>query len=241
VKHERLSIILPTYNEVGNIAPLVRAIQAAIPQGMDYEVLIMDDCSPDGTYEAVRREFAHDVRVKPVLRMHDRGFAKSIREGIERATGERVIIMDSDFTHDPREIPRLLHVGEMYDMVSGSRFCAGGRMIDATHYVISMLYNWMLRLVLRTQVQDNLGGYYTARRFSLLALPLDEIFYGYGEYYFRLLHFAQSARMSIIEIPAEYVPRTTGKSKSNWLRMLATYTMAAVQLKWRTRRMKGKV
>jgi dolichol-phosphate mannosyltransferase len=240
VKRERVSIVLPTYNEVDNIVPLVRAIQAAVPQAVDYEILIMDDCSPDGTYEAVRREFVHDIRVKPLLRRHDRGFAKSIREGIERATGERVIIMDSDFTHDPREIPRLLHVGEVYDIVSGSRFCAGGRMIDTTHYVISMLYNWMLRLVLRTQVQDNLGGYYTARRLSLLALPLEEIFYGYGDYYFRLLHFAQRAGMSIIEIPAEYVPRATGKSKSNWLRMLATYTMAAVQLKWRIRRMKAK-
>jgi dolichol-phosphate mannosyltransferase len=238
VKSQRVSVILPTYNEVGNIVDLVRAIQAAMPEGIDYEILVMDDCSPDGTYEAVRSAFVDDMRVRPVLRTQDRGFAKSIREGIERATGERVVIMDSDFTHDPREISRLLHVGEVYDIVSGSRFCAGGRMIDTTHYVISMLYNWALRSLLRTQVQDNLGGYYTAWRASLLKLPLDEIFYGYGDYYFRLLHFAQRARMSIVEIPAEYLPRNSGESKSNWLRMLAAYTAAAVRLKLGSRQVK---
>ncbi len=239
MKSDRVSIILPTYNEVDNVVALVRAIQAAVPEGVEHEILVMDDCSPDGTYDAVRRAFADDIRVKPVLRTQNRGFAKSIREGIERATGQRVIIMDSDFTHDPREIPRLLHVGEVYDIVSGSRFCAGGRMIDTTHYIISMIYNWVLRLVLRSQIQDNLGGYYTAWRVSLLKLPLDEIFYGYGEYYFRLLHFAQRARMSIVEIPAEYLPRSSGKSKSNWLRMLATYTAAAVRLKLRSLQIKS--
>ena len=67
----------------------------------------------------------------------------------------------------------------------------------------------------------------------MLALPKAEIFHGYGEYYFRLLHFAQRARWSIVEIPSSYLPRGTGKSKSNWLRMIRTYTMAAIRLRIR--------
>jgi dolichol-phosphate mannosyltransferase len=233
VTKNRVSVVLPTFNEAGNIAGLIRAVAAAIPPGWDYEILVVDDNSPDGTYQTVRKVFAEDSRVVPILRTQDRGFAKSIRTGLERASGERLVVMDSDFTHDPTEIPRLLHVGEIYDIVSGSRFCAGGRMGDTWHYVASMLYNWMIRIVLRTQVQDNLGGFFTARRDALLKLPLDEIFFGYGDYYFRLLHFAQRARMSIVEIPASYVPRTTGKSKSNWFRMILVYTSAAVRLKLR--------
>ena len=148
-----------------------------------------------------------------------------------RAEAAQIIVMDSDLTHDPAEIPRLLHVGQIYDIVSGSRFCAGGRMVDTTHYVISMLFNWSLRLLLRTQVQDNLGGYFTARREMILQLPPNEIFYGYGEYYFRLLYFAQKAGHSIVEIPSAYLLRGTGTSKSNWLKMFWSYSLAAVRLR----------
>jgi dolichol-phosphate mannosyltransferase len=232
-----VSIILPTFNEVENIATLVRAIGAAIPSGWSYEIIVVDDNSPDGTFKAVQNAFADDIRVVPILRTANRGFANSIRAGLERATSERVVVMDSDFTHDPLEIPRLLHVGEVYDIVSGSRFCAGGRMGDIGHYISSMLYNWIIRIVLHTQVQDNLGGYFTARRADLLKLPLDKIFFGYGDYYFRLLHFAQWERMSIVEIPAAYLQRTLGKSKSNFLGMLFKYTIAVIRLRLQIRQM----
>lgn len=235
-----VSIILPTYIESGNIVSLVGAVAENIPLGWDYQILVVDDDSPDDTLGAVIRAFGNDQRVVPILRTTDRGFAKSIREGIERATGEQIIVMDSDLTHDPIEIPKLLHVGVEYDFVSGSRFCAGGCMADTNHYVLSMGYNWLLRLLIRTQVQYNLGGYYTARRDVLLGLPLDEIFFGYGDYYFRLLHFAQKAGLSIVEIPAAYLPRGEGKSKSNWARMLFTYTLGAIRLKQRIRRLESR-
>ncbi len=226
-----VSIILPTYNESGNILTLVDAIKVAVPPDWQFEILVVDDNSPDGTYELVRKRAELDPSVRAILRTTDRGFAKSIREGIERAEAARVIVMDSDLTHDPAEIPRLLHVGQIYDIVSGSRFCAGGRMVDTTHYVISMLFNWTLRLLLRTQVQDNLGGYFTARRENILRLPANEIFYGYGEYYFRLLYFAQKAGYTIVEIPSSYLLRGTGTSKSNWLKMVWSYSLAAIRLR----------
>ncbi len=235
--NQSVSIILPTYNESGNIVKLIRAVAENIPAGWDYQILVVDDNSPDDTLGAVIRNFGNDTRVVTVLRTTDRGFAKSIRVGIEVATGDQIIVMDSDLTHDPIEIPKLLHVGIAYDFVSGSRFCAGGRMVDNTHYVLSMGYNWLLRLLIRTQVQDNLGGYYTARRDILLELPLDEIFFGYGDYYFRLLHFVQKSGLSIVEVPAAYLLRSDGKSKSNWTNMLIKYTLAAIRLKRRIRQL----
>lgn len=230
-----VSVVLPTYNESRNIVKLVGAVAANIPPGWEYQILVVDDNSPDDTLGAVNREFEDDPRVVPILRTEDRGFAKSIRTGIERASGERIVVMDSDLTHDPVEIPKLLHVGDVYDFVSGSRFCAGGRMVDTTHYLLSMGYNWLLRLLIRTQVQDNLGGYFTTRREMLLGLPLDEIFFGYGDYYFRLLHFVQKSGYSIVEVPAAYLMRSEGMSKSNWGRMLVTYTLGAIRLKRRIR------
>ena len=83
----KVSIILPTYNESGNIVKLVRAIVGNIPDGWDFEIVVVDDNSPDQTYERVRTTFRDAPQVVPVLRTTDRGFAKSIRTGIERARG----------------------------------------------------------------------------------------------------------------------------------------------------------
>ena len=227
----KVSVVLPTYNEAGNIVRLVREIKRMVPPAWEPEILVVDDNSPDGTYQLAQDAFATDPTVRTVLRTTDRGFAKSIRHGIEVATGDSVIVMDTDFTHDPAEIPRLLHVLEVYDIVSGSRFCAGGNMQDAMHYLSSLLFNWWIRIILKTQIQDNLGGYFAVRRARLRELPFDNIFFGYGEYYIRLLHYAQKRGYTIVEIPATYRARTAGKSKSPFLKMLFWYSRAAIRLR----------
>ena len=227
----KVTVVLPTYNESGNIIDLVNRVIENISYNYDYEILVVDDNSPDGTYSLVCNTFNNNPKMVPILRMIDKGFAKSIREGIEKASGDQIVVMDTDFTHDPTEISRLLHVGRVYDIVSGSRFCPGGNMQDRSHYIASMLFNLFLRLVLRTQVQDNLGGFFIMSRQNLMHLPLDRIFYGYGEYFFRLIHFAQRLGMSIVEIPAIYHSRTKGTSKSNFVKMLYIYTIAMLRLK----------
>jgi len=228
----KVSVILPTYNESGNIVALVKAILKIIPSDIESEVIVVDDNSPDQTFKIAKEAFASYPLVRVLLRTQDRGFAKSIRHGIENAQGDSVLVMDTDFTHDPIEIPRLLHVGLIYDIVSGSRFCSGGNMQDRSHYIASLFYNWCLRIILRTQIQDNLGGYFTMKREKILQLPLDKIFYGYGEYFFRLIHFAQLRGFTIVELPAQYLDRSAGRSKSNFTKMLFTYSMAAFRLKF---------
>lgn len=231
----KVSVILPTYNEAGNIIGLVEEILAYFPPDVEPEILIVDDDSPDKTYNVAKGAFDGNLKVRIILRTEDRGFAKSIRTGIEQATGELVIVMDTDFTHDPVEIPRMLHIARIYDIVSGSRFCAGGNMQDRKHYLASLAYNWLLRALLRTQLQDNLGGYFVMKRNEILSLPLDLIFYGYGEYFFRLLYFAQRRGLKVIEIPAIYRVRTYGASKSNFLKMLFSYSKAAILLRQNSR------
>ena len=231
----KASVILPTYNEADNIVGLVEEILTNLPTDVEPEILIVDDDSPDKTYEVAKNAFATNRKVRVILRKEDRGFAKSIRAGIELATGEFVIVMDTDFTHDPAEIPRMLHIARACDIVSGSRFCAGGNMQDRKHYLTSLAYNWLLRLLLRTQVQDNLGGYFVMRREKILSLPLDYIFLGYGEYFFRLLYFAQRYGLTVIEIPAIYRLRGYGTSKSSFMKMLSSYSRAAILLRIRGR------
>jgi dolichol-phosphate mannosyltransferase len=227
----KVSVILPTYEEADNIVALVERILQCVPPKVELEVIIIDDNSKDGTYRIAVDHFANDSRVVPMLRTADRGLAKSIRAGIEHSTGDRIIVMDTDFTHDPVEIPRLLHVGEIYDLVSCSRFCAGGRMQDNAHYTASLLYNWMLRAILRTQVQDNLGGYFTVTNQALARLPFGRIFLGYGDYFFRLIYFAQRSGCTIVEIPGEYRARRSGQSKSSFVKMLWAYSREAIKLR----------
>lgn len=227
----KVSVILPTFNEVGNIVNLVREILKNMPEKWVPEIIVVDDNSPDGTYEKVKIAFKSDRRIVPILRVKDKGFAKSIREGIDCATGDQIMVMDTDFTHDPTEIPKMLHVSLVYDLVSGSRFCPGGNMGSKRHYIASLLFNWIIRVILRTQIQDNLGGFFTLPKSELKKLPLDKIFYGYGEYYFRLLHYAQRAKLSIVETPSYYHDRHSGSSKSNFLSMLFIYSRALIKLR----------
>ncbi len=227
-----LSIVLPTYNEAANILRLIASIAAHIPSGTTYEIIVVDDDSPDGTYDIVRRACSDNPRVVALRRTTDRGLAKSIRAGIEETRGTKILVMDTDFTHDPEEIPKLLHIAALYDVVSGSRFCPGGRMQSTDHYICSLVFNWLVRVVLRTQIQDNTGGYFIISRSKLFALPFESIFFGYGDYFFRLLHYAQRRGYSIVEIPAKYISRTEGLSKSNFMRMFFMYTAAMLRMKW---------
>lgn len=231
----RLSVILPTYNEAGNILDLIRSIRKVLPESWTHEFWVIDDNSPDGTHAAVLAAFPGDPGVHAVLKTHDRGLAAAIGTGIEKATGDYVLVMDTDFTHRPEEIPDMLHIVEVCDLVSGSRFCAGGRMTSFRHYLSSMVYNLMLRLILRTQVQDNLGGFWVARRDLVLAVDRTLVFEGYGDYFFRLLKLLQIRGCKIIETPAFYAGRHAGVSKSNFFRLLFSYTGRAFHFrkKWK--------
>jgi dolichol-phosphate mannosyltransferase len=226
----KVSVILPTYNEAKNIVALVKETKAKIPAPWKSEMIIVDDNSSDGTYAAVESAYERDFDVKTILRTKDRGLAKSILAGIEQATGDYLLVMDTDFTHRPEEIPLMLHVVEKVDLVSGSRFCPGGRMDHTGHYMASFIYNLFIRLLIRTQIQDNLGGFWVARASKIRELPLREIFSGYGDYFFRLLHFAQLAEMKIVELPAYYSERAAGKSKSNFLKLLVNYSVQVIAL-----------
>ena len=227
-----LSIILPTFNEKDNIISLVKKIQEISKEVENKEIIIVDDNSPDGTYQSCKSEFENAPDVKLILRKNNRGLANSIGEGVKNCSGENIIIMDTDLTHDPKLISKLIKLIKEYDIVSCSRFCAGGLMENKMHYYLSFVFNLFIRIILRTQIQDNLGGYFCIKKNVLDSLPYERIFYGYGEYFFRLLYFAQKKKFSLIEIPAIYNLRHKGKSKSNFFFLLFKYFFAAIKLRF---------
>lgn len=228
----KTSIILPTYKERDNIVELVQAIHRNLePDGFNYEVIIVDDNSPDGTAELVRAVFGGDSRVKLHVRIYERGLASALRYGAEHSDGEVLVFMDTDFNHDPVVIPQLVKFLEYYDVVIGSRFVMRGGMEDRVRYVSSFVYNLGLRFLFGTRVWDNLSGFFAIYRNKLLELELDQIFYGYGDYFIRLLVVGWRRGWHMLEIPVFYRLRMHGHSKTQFLSIFTQYTAAIFRLR----------
>ncbi len=241
-----VSIVLPTYNERDNICDLIDAIQRELaPTGYAFEVVVVDDNSPDGTAETVRRRYNLDgadlgrlpgkgtALVRLFVRTQDKGLAKSIRDGLLLAQGRTLVVMDTDFNHDPAMIPQMVDLLRYYDLVIGSRFVMRGGMEDRLRYHLSQLYNVFIRALLHTQIQDNLSGYFAIRREKLYSLaPLfPAIFYGYGDYFIRLLLAAWRQDWKILEVPVFYILRRHGDSKTGFWSIFQQYTAAVLRLR----------
>jgi dolichol-phosphate mannosyltransferase len=247
-----VSVVLPTFNERDNILDLIQAIAAElVPAGMRFEVLVVDDSSPDGTAALVREQYALAQEppgsgedgwrgplgatglVRLIERRRDKGLAKSIRHGLEAAAGQTLVVMDTDFNHDPAMIPQMVDMLRYYDVVIGSRFVMGGGMEDALRYRLSFAYNVMIRALFQTQIQDNLSGFFAVRSDRLYELEaiFDKIFYGYGDYFIRLLLVAWRRRWRILEVPVFYILRRHGASKTGFWRIFRDYTAAVLRLR----------
>jgi dolichol-phosphate mannosyltransferase len=227
-----LSIILPTYNEGENILPMIYTLQKVLA-GVRKEIMVIDDNSPDKTSEIVQREFVHDNEVKVVIRYANRGLANSIREGIEKSCGNIIVVMDTDFNHNPLDVPALFNIARYVDIVIGSRYVYGGSMKDRTRYYLSYLYNRFLRIMVGTKIYDNLCGFFSIRREKMFSLDFDKIFWGYGDYFLRMLLIAQKNNFKIIEFPIVYEDRQGGSSKSSqgfYIPILLKYTREMIKL-----------
>lgn len=232
MKKLAVSIVLPTYNEEGNILRLIKVITNKLnKENIKNEIIVVDDNSHDKTYELVKKELNKNKNLKVFLRKKDKGLAKSIFFGIKKSLNPIIIVMDSDFNHDPMIIPQMVSLTEYYDLVIGSRYVHGGGMDDERREKASYLYNLFLRILLKTRVHDNLSGYFAMQRKDLKKLPTKNIFQGYGDYFIRLVTIASKEKMRIIEIPTWYKIRLFGESKSNFIKMILMYTKTALELK----------
>jgi dolichol-phosphate mannosyltransferase len=140
--------------------------------------------------------------------------------------------MDTDFNHDPAMIPQMIDLLRYYDLVIGSRFVMRGGMEDARRYRLSLLYNIFIRFLLHTQIQDNLSGFFAVRRDRLFQLQpkFARIFYGYGDYFIRLLLVAWRSQWRILEVPVFYILRRHGMSKTGFWSIFSDYTTAVLKL-----------
>lgn len=227
-----ISVVLPAYNERENVPRLIAAIHDVLAS-RDHEILLVDDDSPDGTAQIVKGMKLPYVHI--VTRTGPRGFAASIFDGIIAARGEILIVMDSDFNHQPQYLPFMIDGLKYYDCVSASRFLYGGEMEGWLRFKASWVFNIFTRLLTGGQVTDSLYGFFAIRRDILARCPQDRIFWGYGDYCIRLMFFLQKMKASILQFPAVNGRRLGGQANSRLLRVLIQYTREVLRLVWSER------
>jgi len=162
-----LSVILPTYNESKNVPILIERLTKVL-NGIDYEILVVDDNSPDKTYDIVDSIGAKDPRVRCIRRLHERGLSSAVVTGMASSTAKFYAVMDADLQHDETILPGLLKAvnEEGFDLAVGSRAAADGSFGEWSRMrrLMSWTATFMARMLLPVTVKDPMSGYFMVSR-----------------------------------------------------------------------------
>jgi len=231
-------LILPTYNEAENVERFVRAVLEQLATvAPDHHVLVVDDSSPDGTGDIADRLAAELEPVEVLHRSAKEGLGRAYLAGFEyalRRDAALVLEMDSDFSHDPADLPRLITAAANADLVLGSRYVEGGGVRDwgLLRRLVSRGGSWYARVLLGVPVRDLTGGFKCFRREVLDALDLEGVHAdGYG-FQIELTYRAQRAGFRIVEVPIQFRDREAGRSKMS-ARIAVEAVWKVPALRWR--------
>lgn len=211
----RVLVIIPTYNEAGNIEPIVSRVRAAVPEA---DILVADDNSPDGTGRVADEIAAADEQVRVLHREGKEGlgaaYLAGFRWGMERGYGV-LVEMDADGSHQPEELPRLLTALKGADLVLGSRWVPGGRVVNwpKSREMISRGGSTYSRLLLGLRTRDVTGGYRAFRAETLKGIGLDRVASQGYCFQVDLARRAVEAGYHVVEVPITFVDREIGDSK----------------------------
>jgi dolichol-phosphate mannosyltransferase len=210
-----LTIVVPSYNERPNVAPLIARLDDAL-DGIAWEVVYVDDNSPDGTTAEVRRIAQSDPRVRCICRIGRRGLASAVIEGALSSSAQYLAVIDADLQHDAAALPQMLTALQSgrYDLAVASRHVTGGDDAGLPSRWRHLLSDGGIRLaqfLLPVRFSDPLSGFFMLPRplFETLAVNLT------GQGFKILLDLALSspAPLRVAEIPCVFRERTAGKSK----------------------------
>ena len=210
----QLSVIVPTFNECDNVTTLLRRLETALA-GTAWEVIFVDDNSPDGTWNVVRDLARRDGRVRCIRRVGRRGLSGACIEGILASSAPFAAVIDADLQHDETQLPKMLALlrGGEFDLVIGSRYIEGGSAdsFDRQRAGASAFATGLARRVLRVKIADPMSGFFMIRRdrFERLAPQLST------QGFKILLDIVATARghLRIKEIPYSFAARLHGESK----------------------------
>jgi glycosyltransferase involved in cell wall biosynthesis len=207
MKKQKISVIIPTYNEAGSIAKTIKEM----PEGIIDEIVVVD-LSTDGTFE-----IAQKLGCK-VFKQRGMGFGSAFREGVEHSSGDIVILMDADGSHNPKDIPKLIkRINEGYDCVLASRYTIESHSEDDT--LLRSFGNWMItnlvNFLFRVNTTDSLFLYTALRRKAYNKLKLESDGF---EYCIEFLVKAYTYKLKLSEVPSIERARFAGRTKVNDLK-----------------------
>jgi dolichol-phosphate mannosyltransferase len=211
----RMIVIIPTYNERENLELIVDRIHAVVP---DASVLVVDDNSPDGTGEIADRLAADDARIHVLHRPGKSGLGAAYLAGFSwglRHGYEALVEMDADGSHDPAYLPALLAGLKDADLVLGSRWVRGGRVLNWPKHreILSRGGNAYVRLMLGLRIRDATGGYRAFRAGTLRAIDLASVESTGYCFQIDLTVRAVRAGLTVAEVPITFTERARGTSK----------------------------
>lgn len=214
-----VSVIMPTYNEAGNIADLIQETVRVIKDMRieKIEIIVVDDDSPDQTWEIASNVVCNDAKIRVIRRMGNHGLTASLQDGIKAASYNTVIWLDCDLSHPPKYISQLLFmIAQGFDVVVNSRYVVGGGEDrrgkgSFIQLFLSKLLNWGIRFFLYPSFSDYTSGFVAARREVLNTIPLRG---DYGEYFVDFIFRVLSNHYRVCELPYIAMPRRSGESKT---------------------------
>ena len=211
----KILVVIPTYNEADNVAKIIPAVLGQAP---GIEVLIVDDGSPDGTAALVRGMMSRDQRIHIIERTRKMGLGSAYVAGFKFALQrdyEFVFEMDADFSHDPAEIPNYIRKMDQFDLVVGSRYTNGVRVLNwpIERLLLSYFANVYTRFMTGLPLHDATGGFKCFRRKVLESINLDGI--GSNGYAFQIemSYKAWKRGFKVGELPIVFLERQSGTSK----------------------------
>jgi dolichol-phosphate mannosyltransferase len=213
VPDRRATVCLPTYNERENLEPMLRALGDA-----GVRVLVVDDNSPDGTGRLADRLAQELAYVDVLHRSRKEGLGPAYIAGFRQALAdgaELILEMDCDFSHDPKDVPRLIAAADDADLALGSRYIKGGQVADwgPTRRAISAGGSFYARVLLSSQIRDLTGGFKCYRRQVLETIDLDAIDSKGYAFQIETTYRALRAGFRVVEVPIRFADREVGSSK----------------------------
>ncbi len=212
---DRCLVVIPTYDEADNLELVVDRVRASVPSS---DVLVVDDASPDGTGELADKLHAHDPQVHVMHRDAKEGLGAAYLAGFAWALARHydvVVEMDADGSHLPEQLPRLLDALSGADMVIGSRWVRGGRVVNwpRRREILSRGGNLYTRLALGLPLQDSTAGFRAFRRHTLENIDLETVTSQGYCFQVELARRTVEAGHRVVEVPITFVERQAGNSK----------------------------
>lgn len=216
-KNSQISIIIPTYNESKNIIGILNTISKNLPKNIITQAIVVDDNSPDGTGKIVEEHIANfkkiaNYTVEIIHRKAKDGLGSAILRGIQQAKGDTIVVMDSDFSHPPQVIPKLIESIKkyQYDIAVASRYIKGGKIENwsAKRKIISKFATLIAKKGLGINTKDPMSGFFAFKKNILNGLNIDAI-----GYKILLEILVKTKNVTVTEIPYTFQDRELGSSK----------------------------